>query len=301
MRASLLFFVIACTASPMVAHADRAAAREADTLFREGKARLAAQDYLAACPLLAASFDKDPATGTLLALAVCRERQGDLVAALRAYREVVQRSEAEGRYDRRQAAQERVTALEALASEAKPAAPEPAPTVPATVAAPEAPEPEPAPEPVAVAQPIAAAEVVVAEPSPEIEAPAPSRTPSAARSRSDGITLLQGAGWATLGVGVFGLGTSLAFTLQAISKNNDSKDGCVVNRCTPQGASDRNDARASGTAATITGVIATALVAGGLAMVLFGGSSEHAPSTASASVAPLLLPDTVGAAAAGTF
>jgi hypothetical protein len=115
------------------------------------------------------------------------------------------------------------------------------------------------------------------------------------------MSILQGAGWATLGVGVFGLGTSLAFTLQAISKNNDSKDGCMVNRCTPEGANDRNDARASGTAATITGLIATALVAGGVAMVIFGGPSEESASGATAQVAPLLAPQLVGASATGTF
>lgn len=91
--------------------ADPAPETDADALFAQGKAALAAQDYGKACPLLAESYRVDPATGSLLALAYCHESEGKLASALSAYRQVMVRSQAEGRRDRERAAQERETAL----------------------------------------------------------------------------------------------------------------------------------------------------------------------------------------------
>jgi hypothetical protein len=84
----------------------------AEELFARGKERLAAGDYADACPLFAQSQQLDPATGTLLALAVCREREGKLASAFAAYSEVVTRARAEKRKDREAAARERAAALE---------------------------------------------------------------------------------------------------------------------------------------------------------------------------------------------
>jgi len=84
----------------------------AETLFREGKALMAAKDYAAACPKLDESYRQDPATGTLLALAMCQEEQGKLASAWATYHSVVGRAEREGSKDRAAAAQRRSAALE---------------------------------------------------------------------------------------------------------------------------------------------------------------------------------------------
>lgn len=305
-RLPLLVAVIAVAqmnvAGVSVARADGPAPQssEADKLFREGKARLAAQDYTTACPLLAASFQKDAATGTLLALAMCHERQGDLNAALTEYRGVAERSRAEARTDRENAALVRIAALEQQLGVTAPAV-----TAPAVEAAP------PQSEPVAAPTPEVAPEAI----EPTVAAPEPTRTPSrmteitpprprpattTTRSTSDRINAMQVTGLAMVGVGVFALGTAGAFTIQAINKNNDSKDGCVVNRCTEAGRDDRLDARSAGTAATVSALIGGALATGGALMFFLLGDTETAPR-ASASVTPWLGHRSFGAAAQGTF
>ena len=107
-----LAFALASLAHGSVAAADDAAATRADERFKEGKARMATGDFAAACPLLAESFALDPATGALLALALCHEREGKLASAHREYAQAASRSAAEGRKDREQAAREKVAALE---------------------------------------------------------------------------------------------------------------------------------------------------------------------------------------------
>src|SRR4051794_10074481 len=92
------------------AHADAADEARAEQLFRDGKARLASGDHAHACPMLAESYRLDPASGGLLALAVCHEREGRLASASREFAEVAARSHAESRPDREQAARERVQA-----------------------------------------------------------------------------------------------------------------------------------------------------------------------------------------------
>jgi hypothetical protein len=94
------------------ANAEGSDVAAAETLFREGKQRMAARDYVRACPKLADSFKLDPATGTLLALAMCHERAGKLASAWAAYADAAARAKREARPDREKAAREKVAALE---------------------------------------------------------------------------------------------------------------------------------------------------------------------------------------------
>lgn len=61
----------------------------ATALFKEGRAAMTAEDFETACARFAESQRLLPARGTLLNLAVCREKQGALAAALEAFEEVL--------------------------------------------------------------------------------------------------------------------------------------------------------------------------------------------------------------------
>ncbi len=106
----LLAMLLATTLSPAPAQAGDAALAEA--LFREAKTLMDGGDYASACPKLEESFAQDPATGTLLALALCQERSGQTASAWATYGSVVGRSLAEGQKERERFARERQQALE---------------------------------------------------------------------------------------------------------------------------------------------------------------------------------------------
>jgi hypothetical protein len=111
--------VVACVGVcviPAEARADTGDVVAAEALFRSGKDLLAAKDYAHACPKLAESFRLDPATGTLLALAICHERDGKLASAWGEYSDVASRSKAEGRTDREVAARSKVEELQSQLS-----------------------------------------------------------------------------------------------------------------------------------------------------------------------------------------
>ncbi len=85
---------------------------EADRLFAEGKAALEANRYDEACDKLAKSQALDPATGTLLALALCHEAQGKTATAWSEFKRVAEASVRDGRADRLSLARSKVAALE---------------------------------------------------------------------------------------------------------------------------------------------------------------------------------------------
>jgi hypothetical protein len=104
--------VLACLAlaTSAEAQATETSAARADRLFREGKVALEATHYGEACPKLAESQQLDPGTGTLLALALCHEGNGETASAWREFTEVFQASQK--RPDRATLAQKHLRALE---------------------------------------------------------------------------------------------------------------------------------------------------------------------------------------------
>jgi hypothetical protein len=103
---------LALMAFARVPEASAGDAALAEVLFRQGRTLMEAGNHAEACPKLAESYVQDPATGTLLALAVCQEESGLTASAWASYAEVVSRSRQEGRADREASARGRMTDLE---------------------------------------------------------------------------------------------------------------------------------------------------------------------------------------------
>lgn len=98
-------------------------------------------------------------------------------------------------------------------------------------------------------------------------------------------------GYGTAGVGVVGIGLGIIFGLQASSKLSDSKNdptgaGCDTNDfCGATGKQARSDAQSAATISTIGFVAGGVLLAGGITMIIVGGSN---PKSTTAKIAPMV-------------
>lgn len=100
------------------AHAD---IKDAEELFRQGKAEMTKGNYDKACPMFAESYKQDPAMGTLLNLALCHEAVGRIASAWGEWRAVEQQARATvpPREDRIKMAKEHAEKLEPRLSRIK--------------------------------------------------------------------------------------------------------------------------------------------------------------------------------------
>ncbi len=83
--------LIAVTASARASAASPADVSAADALFREARTAARRGDHATACPKFRASYQLDPAVGTLLNVADCEEHDGHLVNARKRFEEALPR------------------------------------------------------------------------------------------------------------------------------------------------------------------------------------------------------------------
>jgi hypothetical protein len=292
-----------------VARADGGNSAVAEVLFEEGRELLEAGRVTEACKRFAESHRLDPATGTLLGLALCHEQEGKLASAWAEFVEVESSAARERQADRETFAHDKAAELRPRLSKLTIS------VVPETaeleglrvtrngvvvgagtfnVAAPidggeytiaaSAPGKTPwsvvlhvaserASETVQVPTLKDAPAAVAAKPAPTSESSV-AATPEEPPSDFFDFTGLQWTGVGTAGAGLLALGAGGYFLSSALSNNAESEANCDGNNCSPEGAAKRNDALEDGDNATVFGIAGGVLVGAGVALFLVGGPEE---------------------------
>ncbi len=323
--------LIAAMTSPARAQSsgDQAAA---EALFKQGRDLMASGHLAEACPKLAESQRLDPGTGTLLNLATCYERNGQVASAWVTYKEAATAAQNADQPERAQLARRKAAELEPKLSMltivvppaadrpdlqirrdgetiGRPAWGVPIPVDPgvhsveATAPGHKAWQGQTSVEGVAAQASIEVPRLAeVAEATAEA-APPPAQPPPPTAPLSPApavpppaahMSAQRTMGLVSGGIGVAGLIVGATFGLIAQSDNNDAKHDCPTNStCNPQGLASTTSALHAATASTVAFIAGGALTAAGLVLYL------SAPTGAPGSGARLGLSPMVGAATGG--
>jgi hypothetical protein len=276
--------------SPRV-HADTSQAAAAQALFEEGK-KLVAEGHLAeGCKKLAASEALDPAPGTLLHLGDCYEKNGQLASAWITFKDAASLSTKSGRPEWAQLATERAAQIE-----------QKLPILTIRVAKP-ASGIEVRRDAVVLPSAVWGSAIPVDPGKYVIEARAPGKKPwrmeimlgAAARMDVDVPALAdetpvatiatvaepapaattrhwqRPVGWASMGLGVVGLGVAGYFGIVTLSKESTADDRCGdgVRECSDaEGLAAAGDAKDAQRLGFISLGVGAALLAGGVVLLL---------------------------------
>jgi serine/threonine-protein kinase len=302
---------------PAIAHAQSASDQAAATaLFKQGRDLMAAGKYADACPKLAESQRLDPGAGTLLNLATCYEKNGQIASAWTTYQDAASAAQKAGEAERVKAARAKVAALE-------PTLPTLTIVVPAAADRPDleirrdgalvgraawgAPIPvDPGPHPLDASAPgktawhgqaqvggagakvsieipplnDAAAPVPTAPAAPATTAPAttaPAAPPADSTAPSSSGSTQRLLGLISGGVGLVGIGVGSVFGAIAMSENNSTSGHCNGTVCDAPTVSTLNDARDDATVSTVAFIAGGVLLAAGV--VLYLTAPKGAPTT----------------------
>ena len=313
-------------------------AATAELLFQQGRDLLRAGKAADACPKLAESQRLDPATGTLLALAMCHEADGKLASAWAEFTTVQAQARSENRQDREDAARERAATLKGKLSTLEIRLAPALAALPGLVVRRDGVElghgvwnlavpldggPHLV-EVTATGKRTYQQRVVLRNESDQqlIEVPA-LEDASVTLGRVSGDTMggaagptpespkpskpwgkLEWAGVGAAGAGAVALGVGGYFLSVALRKNSDSNQDCTGKMCHPQGYADRTEAISKGNTATILGVAGGVLVAGGATLFIVGRSRRGERDAGSVAAPRLTVgtgPQGLGAQLSGNF
>ncbi len=298
--------VFALEAAPARAQQDNAATVEA--LFADGKRLMAAGKTAEACPKFLASYNLEHRVGTVLNLAACYEKNGQIASAWARFVEAHTLAMRANHADRATFAAERASALEPRRSVLTIAVDHPAPGL---VVRRDGVVVEPAAYGIAVPvdggphaieasapdkKPVSATVSVDAERdtktytlAPLADAPAPAgaagtgaidggpkgavgdagQGSSVPAQASHRSSTRTVVGLGLAGAGVIAAGIGIVFGVEALSKNSDSNsNGCSGNLCNAAGFQDRTTARSDGDISTVLISVGAAAVVGGLVVWL---------------------------------
>lgn len=264
----------------------------AESLFQEARKLTEAKRYGEACPKFLASHKLAPAVGTLLNLADCYEKNGQLASAWSRFHEAIALAQHLGRSDREKTAKERADKLEPRLLRLTITSEEPSVDVtldgnaldPAVLgtALPVDPGKHTVEASSKGKKPFSTTiEVSERSKASEVEIPrldvddtvkaegtkAPTEYAPAETTKSDGKTQ-RILGLVAIGAGVIGLGVGGYFGLRTHSKWSEAQDHCKGVDCDATGVDLATVAKNDGTISTIAFIAGGALAAGGLVLVL---------------------------------
>ncbi len=306
-------FAVSSFVSPAAAQGNNVAL--AESLFQQGRELLVQGKTAEACPKFAESHRIEPATGTLLGLAMCHEQEGKLATAWAEYTEVAAAARRDGQEERVEFAENKAKELEGRLSTLTIQVPDQVAEIEGievkrngvalgegawNVASPidggqhqievTAPGKQPWKVNVTVSIENDAARVAVAVlPDAPKEATVDERSVAADDSKSTTAppatprepeypSTQQWVGIGVAGGGVVSLAVGGGFLLAALGNNSDSEDDCNGNECGPDGFQARQDARDQGNMATVFGIAGAVLLGAGATLYFTGedtGAGEH--------------------------
>lgn len=279
----------------------------AEALFQDGRRLMDQKKYAQACAKFAASEKLDPRSGTLLNLADCYEKNGQIASAWARFREAQTLAQRQNRPDREKTARERAEALE--------------PKLPKLVIelAMQPVEVEIRRDGVVVDPGVLGTHVPVDPGKHTIEATARGRKPwqttiDVSGTMSVKVPVLElkeepagpqpivpqkqpekekekdkdndEGSWSTqrtfglvgMGLGVVGIGVGTVFGLTAKSKWSDAQGHCVNAECDPEGVTLADDAKSAGNLSTVFFIAGGVLAAGGAVLFFTAPGSKTSVS-----------------------